>query len=445
MQEKQWNTAKQASIKRKLLKKDQYIDSTIAIQTSQTHEQYWYHSRCLSNYSAVKKKAEPDLQSQEVEPPTKATRSHSSFGLSTSSTGVFGNECLFCPFQRRRAGSSQTTAYETPRPVSCRNSAAAIVDAAKQQDNNISRKILAIQGDLLAKEAKCHDSCKREFIRAGTAMASSSTKGNDVSEASIIRNKHAKAFEQLSIFLQDEIIQKHKPLMASTIFNLYREEYLGASGTLNEFGDYSVQSLLNKVKKITGIQLNKESNKTGLFVFPTSMTTEEASILLRDSSSHEEEIRCAAMKIRAEIASLPKTKLPSPTSVHTIKETAPSIPPLTDLFFRTVMNGLNKSDAPETSERKISAMASDAIFNSSHGSVRPWKNTMLGLGLSSLTGSKTTITVLNRQGHSISYNTVKELETEIAYSCASGDQETPHGLVQSDNLATGISTGIWQY
>lgn len=450
MQEKQWNTAKHASIKRKFLKKDQYNDATIIIQTSETHEQYWYHSKCLSYYSAVKKKAEPDPQSPEIEPPTKVTRSKSNLSPSTSRTGVFGNECVFCPFLRRRTGSSQTATYEKPRAISSKNSASAIVDAAKHQDNDTSRKILAIPGDLLAKEVKCHDSCKREFIRAGTTMAQPSTKDEGASETSAIRIRHTKAFEELSLFLKEEIIQKHRPLMASTIFNLYREEYLGVGGTLEEFSDYSVQSLMNKIKKITGIQIDKKSNKTGSFVFPSSMTIEEATILVRNSSVREEDIRCAAMTIRAEIALLPKTELPSPTSIHTIKEMAPAIPPLTDLFFRTVMNGLNQSNAPETSERKITAMASDAIFNSSRGSIRPWKNTVLGLGISSLTGSKTAITVLNRQGHAISYPTVKELETEIAYSCSSEDRDTPSGLAQSDILATGMYTELlgessWHY
>ena len=103
------------------------------------------------------------------------------------------------------------------------------------------------------------------------------------------------------------------------------------------------------------------------------------------------------------------------------------------------MNGLSTPDAPEPSERKINAMASDVVFNASRGSVRPWKNTVLGLGISSMTGSKSVITVLNRQGHAISYSSVKELETEIAYSCSSQERETPFGLVQSDSLATGMN------
>lgn len=438
MQEKQWNTAKQASIKRHSLKKDQFNDATSIIQASVTYEQYWYHSRCLSNYSAVKKKPEPATQEAVPEPPTKVTRSKSPLGPSvSSSTGIFGNKCLFCPFQRRRSGSSQSGAFEMPRPISTRNSAAAIIDAAKNQDSDISHKILAI-GDLLAKEAKCHDSCKREFIKPRTTVAQPAPEGGDASlEATATRQNHSKAFEELSQFLKKEIVHNHKPFMVSTIFNLYRAQYLAVGGTVEQFEDYPVQALVNKVKKVTGIQVHKESNKRGLFVFPSSMAKDEAQALVRKSSLCEEEIRCAAMTVRAEIASLPKTKLPSPTSVHTLKETAPAVPPLTDLFFRTMMNGL-ESDGDKSTDRKITAMGSDAVFNCSRGSVRPWKNTALGLGMSSLTGSKTVLTVLNRQGHAISYPLVKELETEIAYSCASEGQETPSGLVQSELLATGM-------
>ena len=436
MQEKQWNTARQASIKRNSLKKDQFIDATSIIQASATYKQYWYHTRCLSTYSAVKRKPEPATPEAVIELPLKVTRSKSPAGPSVSNIGLFGNQCLFCPFERRRRGSKRSGSFEMPRSISSSNSAASFIDAAKKQDSDTSHKILAI-GDLLAKEAKCHDSCKRELIKAGTTSAQQAPKAGDALETSATRQKHSTAFEELSQFLKKEIVQNRKPLMASTILNLYRAQYLDVGGALEEFGDYPVQALMNKVKKISGIQVDKESNKAGLFVFPLTMAKDEAHALVRNSSLREEEIRCAAMTIRTEIASLPKTKRPSPTSVHTLKETAPAVPHLTDLFFRTLMNGL-EDNGDKSTERKITAMGSDAVFNCSRGSVRPWKNTALGLGMSSLTGSKTALTVLNRQGHAISYSIVKELETEIAYCCASEGRETPSGLVQSEVLATGM-------
>lgn len=82
-------------------------------------------------------------------------------------------------------------------------------------------------------------------------------------------------------------------------------------------------------------------------------------------------------------------------------------------------------------------MASDAIFNCTRGSLRPWKSQALGLGLGSLTGSKSVLTILNRLGHCISYAEVKRIETEIAFACSDDQRETPDGLNLRDDLATG--------
>ena len=87
--------------------------------------------------------------------------------------------------------------------------------------------------------------------------------------------------------------------------------------------------------------------------------------------------------------------------------------------------------------RKTVAIASDAVFSVTRGTVKPWKNTALGLGFSAMVGSRTAITILNRHGHAISYDECKRLETEMAYTCSSGDYETPDGLIRSSKLMTG--------
>ncbi len=138
---------------------------------------------------------------------------------------------------------------------------------------------------------------------------------------------------------------------------------------------------------------------------------------------------------------IPPSKNPSPTSVHTLKDNAPSIPPLTLLFFRTLIGGMQSSPksahSKDVIERKAVAGASDAVFNCTRGTVCPWKHQFLGLGLGTLTGSKSLLTVLNRFGHCISYDEVKRLETEMAYSCSDTGCETPDGLNLHSNLATG--------
>ena len=85
-------------------------------------------------------------------------------------------------------------------------------------------------------------------------------------------------------------------------------------------------------------------------------------------------------------------------------------------------------------------MASDAIYNVTRGKAKPWKHTLIGLGLASLTGSKLTMQILNRLGHCINYSEIKGLETEFAYSVANDQQDTPDGIRLDPSLATGC---VW--
>ena len=85
--------------------------------------------------------------------------------------------------------------------------------------------------------------------------------------------------------------------------------------------------------------------------------------------------------------------------------------------------------AGDVVERKAEASASDAAFNCTRGSVSPWKHQSLGLGLGTLTGSKSLPTILNRLGHCICYDEVKQLEIEMAYTCSDSGCETPAGLL----------------
>lgn len=183
--------------------------------------------------------------------------------------------------------------------------------------------------------------------------------------------------------------------------------------------------------------IGKESNKGENFLYPQGMGYDEAMLYLNKVHAQEDRVRCAALVLRAEIMQMERTKMPKPTSIQSLKENAPVIPPLTKVFYQTLLGGL-APDPSETTQRKTISMASDAVFGASRGAVKPWKHTALGLGVSPLLGSKTAITILNRLGHAVSYNECKRLETEIAYTCSSGELETPAGLMLQPALATGM-------
>lgn len=65
-------------------------------------------------------------------------------------------------------------------------------------------------------------------------------------------------------------------------------------------------------------------------------------------------------------------------------------------------------------------MSSDAIYNVTQGSTRPWKNTVFGLGLASLTPRVQDSPAGFEQIRTlhISYSETKGIESEFAYSFA---------------------------
>ena len=58
--------------------------------------------------------------------------------------------------------------------------------------------------------------------------------------------------------------------------------------------------------------------------------------------------------------------------------------------------------------------------------------------IKSITGSHKVIDILNRLGHSMSYTTVEELQTELTFGESNREQITPTGMNLKPSLATGV-------
>ena len=196
-------------------------------------------------------------------------------------------------------------------------------------------------------------------------------------------------------------------------------------------------------KFVGRICIDKESNKQGNFLYPQCISRDDAILRLRNMNVQENQIRFAALALRTEILQMEKTKIPTSASIQSLKENAPKIPPLTQLFYHTLLSGLSPSPTPSDPPHSRSlSLSSDAVFVVSKGAVKPRKSTSMGLGMSSMLGSKQAITILNRLGHAISYDECKRLESEMAYTCTSEDLEAPDGLILQPDLATGMSMFI---
>ena len=117
--------------------------------------------------------------------------------------------------------------------------------------------------DLIAEEAKYHNSCRRDYVRQDTKE-----EGQKFN-----RKKHDEAFQKLSMFL---VIKNKAAMLATIMFSLYKEEFLAVGGTLDDMNKYSVQSLMSKVnERFEDILIDKLAKKSGTFVFYSSLTASE--------------------------------------------------------------------------------------------------------------------------------------------------------------------------
>ena len=331
------DTIRSAAEHRLSLGHDKFATATKDILSASSNTDLYYHSVCHSKFCAVKRKTFEDTSGSIQSLPLKVTVSNSDLP-SSSSTGTLQEQCIFCPDQRKRL--KVFGRYEKLCRLESGDCRDEILAAAKQKpDLEASQKILALGlKDLVATEAKYHNSCKKKFLRQ--------TDNTVIEPEKSARKRHEESFAVLSCFIENEIISKRNPVYASKLMDLYKEEYM-VTGTYDEcIKSYKSQMLINKIKKKFGDRLivSNDSKKGGNFLYPKEMTFHEAKECLNNSTQQNKAVRYAAMALRSEILNMAKTKWPTPTSIDTVKENSPHIPPLTKLFCETLLNGLGSDE-----------------------------------------------------------------------------------------------------
>ena len=139
----------------------------------------------------------------------------------------------------------------------------------------------------------------------------------------------------------------------------------------------------------------------------------------------------AALQLRQAVLDIKVKPQSTRATVGDLKAEAPKIPEELEHFYTVLMHGTAgtareaEDDLDITSDMKVSSMASDAIFNCTRGAVKPLKQVLLGLSIGTITGSKTTLEILNRLGHFINLENVKYIETELAYSYQRSGHKVP--------------------
>jgi len=157
-------------------------------------------------------------------------------------------------------------------------------------------------------------------------------------------------------------------MFVSSLFDLYKAEYLANGGTEENIDSYTTQALTRKIQEKFGdkISVTLFDYRRGNFLYSSALSEDDGKASLQnEKEKHQTTIRRAALHLRNEILGMPKWRTPTPTSVESLKTSSPDLPEDLLLFFRTLLCGLCKStgDANKDNvDRKVMAMSSDAVF-----------------------------------------------------------------------------------
>ncbi|XP_048857264.1 uncharacterized protein LOC125724829 [Brienomyrus brachyistius] len=406
---------------RTTLRSDKYEEVTKRIVSSDVQGKL-YHPSCHRLYTAVKRPKDGTGSEPQPKKARRETRTNSTLP-ETGNRGILKRPCIFCGKNRKKKRGKEERLMSVATDGGCDT----LVERAPQSRNERFKSLILGDVNLVAKEGKYHKSCRVEFMHE-TEIARHSK--------ATPREFNKRAFSSLCGLINMEVVQNKKALLVSSLLHTYKLEYTSNGGKPEDISSYSSQNLIRKIqdKFAEKIRVQLADQRRGNYICASSLTDEEArSQIFHDAQEHEEneKLRWAALHLRSLIMQLPKSKTPVPATVQNLKESSPDIPKQLDIFFRSLLGGVTPAfqGAQTTAiDRKVALMASDAVFNVSWGTVKPWKHIAMGLGMSSLTGSKLVLQILNRAGHSISYSDAKGLETEFAYSVTSDGRDAPDGI-----------------
>lgn len=231
------------------------------------------------------------------------------------------------------------------------------------------------------------------------------------------------------------------------MFNLYEAEYLSGGGKEDDIQSYTPQTLIKKVKdKLPDKICVKAFNKhQGNLIYSSALSGLDARASFdsrQGNSKFQNMIQSVALRLRSQILALPKWKTPVPTTVHNLKAISTDIPEEFKMFYETLLCGLRN---PTGEENKQNIKRGDGnVLRCCLQYIKRLRETLetystvLGLGLGSRTSSKLVLGIFNRLGSSLSYNEVKALETEFAFSIAEDGQDTPDGMKLDRSLVTSL-------
>ena len=401
------------------------------------------HRWCFKNFTNVSR-----LRSRSVTPnpsdtaPQSRTGSRRSLCTNVPSAVLFPqDQCLFCENGRKYQKGNRTVEVL----VKCVTETAetSIKECARsKEDFELLGKIAGV--DLIAKEARYHETCRRDYLRKDERRHHSDDEASSsTGQMSEQRASYEDAFQWLREHIQTEIITCGKVERMSML----RDRFLQYMQHIHpDYYNplYTTQKLKARITAEFGPQLvfwQPQQRFKSELVFPTNLDIGEAvEAAFAVSSSDEYLLEKAASVLRQHVQDSfsSSDSLSWPPTVSGLKTVHP--PQVLSNFLIRLISGKTPSSTHVTDKvlrlsKSISEDLCSAVTRSRW--VMP-KQVLLGMSLRHLTGSAEVVSIVSRYGHCQSYSKLLELETALAYQAEHSDTVLPQGISTTDNVVTNI-------
>ena len=264
---------------------------------------------------------------------------------------------------------------------------------------------------------------------------------NTANDWHVIRLFHKIAFNEICAFVEDNVIQNKMYYYIDFLRKLCNDSMRMQIHESNAEESYSdIQSskleskLMNKYSEV--IQFKVLIKKK--IVYPRNITIPEN--FNTEPLDKIDLLQQAAIILRQDIFSIKKREPPDAIDDAEIARGECTIPDSILIFNETLLSGgSSRRRHIEKCKRLTSSFAQDVIFGVTKGQVKLAKHLQLGIVLKSLTASRKILDIINRFGHSCSYNVIEEIETEAAIFLTAAYQAYPEDTIRSPHLCTGLA------
>jgi hypothetical protein len=313
--------------------------------------------------------------------------------------------------------------------------------AEKLGDEDMLRVLLSVNNDLIAAEAKYHKSCLASYT------SKSNLKHRVIGEA----NEDAinSVFKELATEINEGITQGRAYDMSSLLME-YRERLQAREIAADNFS--TKQRLKCRLEKYFGdsVVFHRHPDKSNPeIVYSSAISLQDVLNALAASDmqrkSDVQEIVATARKIKEDIKKCNGIPI-RPLNVDDVSLDSARRIILNSLYWLVRLmltsddNGIEDFDhqipcTKAEKERQILSIAQDIIHCASNARVKLPKQIGLAMTVRHLTGSKQLVTLLNRMGHSSSYDNVQAVDTSFATEVLA--KMEAHGTVIPSNISLG--------